>query len=165
MLPTAISPALVEQAEQLLAAGVDVPVVAARLNVTPYVVGVIANEPERRPGPPPPPRSVTRRVPGACRSIDAGTARMICRMLAAKRLNYVEIAREAAVSETTVSAVARGVRHLGMGIRPRLDDDEEYVPEGTRCPRCGSLVVVIPCRACLTREFSSSPSGCELRTS
>jgi len=91
---------------------------------------------------------------------------MICRMLAAKRLNYVEIARETAVSESTVSAVARGARHLGMGIRPHLDDDEEeYVPEGTRCPRCGSLVVVIPCRACLAREFGSSASGCELCTS
>jgi hypothetical protein len=83
---------------------------------------------------------------------------MIRRMLDAGRLNYAEIAREAGVSESSVSVVARGVRHLGTGIPPHLDGAERYVPEGARCPHCGSLVVVLPCRACLAENFSSSPS-------
>jgi hypothetical protein len=152
-----ITPELVHRAEQMLWVDIEAPIVASQLGVSEYVVGVIAGD-DRRPGPPPAPRPVSRRVTRACRSVDAGTIRLIRRMLDARSLNYVEIAREAGVSESTVSAVARGVRHLGTGLRPRLDAHEQYLPEGTRCTRCGLSVVVLPCRACAAEDYSASPS-------
>jgi hypothetical protein len=142
---------LVHRAEQMLTVGIAVPTIAAQLGTSRYVVGVIAGD-LRRPGPPPPERKVTRRIPGACRSIDVGTMRLVRRMLDARYLNLSEIAREAGVSDSTVSDVALGKRDLGQGLRPRLREGEQYVREGARCPHCGAMVVVLPCRACVARR-------------
>jgi hypothetical protein len=149
---------LVHRAEQMLTVGIGTSTIASRLGLTRYVVGVIVAD-HRRPGPPPPPPPpASRRVPCACRSVDPGTIRLVRRMLDIHYLNHSEIAREAGVSESTVSAVARGARHLGMGLRPRLDAGERYVPEGARCPQCGASIVVLPCRACAVENYSASAS-------
>ena len=166
MVRTDITPALVEQAEQLLAAGVTVPVVAARLNITPYVVGVIANEPDRRPGPPPPPRTATRRVPNMQPGLDASTIRMIQRMLAVRILSHVEIAREAGVSPNTVTDVASGKRQAVTLSRPQRDEEEQFLREPIRCEQCRALISVVPCRACraTSEKDGSSVGGAALPT-
>jgi hypothetical protein len=129
--------------------------IAARLGIRKYVVRVIARD-KHRPVCAPPTEPKSRRIPNACRSIDASPIRMVHRMLAVGILPPGEIAREARVSESTVGAIARGERHAGEGFPPRLMEGERYVREGTRCSTCGANIIVIPCRACSLRKNSAS---------
>lgn len=141
-----ITAAVVEDAERLIALGFPPADIAERLEISEYVVRVIAGDSQRTGRPAP--RESKRRHPNARRSIDVATVRLIRRMLAAGSTAHREIARHAGVSDSTVSAIAGGLRHLGDGMPPLLEAGERFCPEGVRCSTCGATLVVVPCRAC-----------------
>ena len=147
-----ITAAAVTEVEQMLGQGVDHATIAARLGITEYVVGVIANDSNRDKGPPHPPRSVNHRVRNARSGIDATTIRMIQRMLEVGILGYAEIAREAGVSTNTVGDVARGKRQAVTLLRPVLAKGEQFLAQPIRCGVCLASISVVPCRACNTRH-------------
>ncbi len=167
---------MVDAVERLLAQRVPVPAIAARVGVTPYVVGVIREDRRRNPvdrqrvGPRA--RRTGRRVPNRQSSIDAATIRLIARMLAPGHLSHAEIAREVGVSTSTVDAVATGRRQAITLRRPVLDEGETFLPRPIRCSVCRALISVIPCRACraererqlrLERATPSSPAAAGAR--
>ena len=78
---TEITAAVITEVDRLLGQGIDHATIAARLGVTEYVVGVIANDANRPEDPPRPPKRVSHRVRNAQSGVDATTIRMIERML------------------------------------------------------------------------------------
>ena len=153
---TEITAACVARIERLLLFGFKPAAIARRLEISRYVVRVIAGD-KHRPACAPPDRPKNRRVPNSCRWVDPATIRMVRRMLVVGILPPGEIAREARVSETTVTAIAHGQPSVGERHPPPLEDGERYLREGKRCPHCGAMVAVIPCRACaLKKDFAST---------
>jgi len=148
-----ITAAVVEEADRLLAEGLDHATISARLGITQYVVGVMAGD-TLRVGRPQPRQQFTRRVNNAGRGTDAATIRMIQRMLEVNILNFGEIAREAGVSRSVVEKVARGEREAVGTERPFVFEDlgERFLPRPVRCPGCGAMVSIVPCRACRARQ-------------
>lgn len=150
---TEISSTVIIEIERRLAEGRTNADIAAELEITPYVVEVVANDVERSSLPPRPSRAACWRTPQSCRLIDPGTIRSIRRMLAVGWLTSTEIARETGVSNHLVATVAHGTRCIQ---RLRVGPGERYAPEGERCPTCGALLAIVPCRACAIREKSTS---------
>ena len=146
-----ITPTMVTEAERLLGQGIEQATISARLGITEYVVGVIANDPNRLEGPPRPPKRVSHRVRNARSGVDATTIRMIQRMLEVGILNYAGIAREAGVSTNTVGDVARGKRQAVTLVRPVLAEGEQFLVQPIRCDGCSASISVVPCRACNAR--------------
>jgi DNA-binding CsgD family transcriptional regulator len=148
MQRTEITAAVVDEAEKLLADGMDRAAVASRLGISEYVLGVLAHAHRRGNGRAPAPRRSGRRVPNSQHGIDATTIRMIQRMLAAGILGQVKIARAAGVSPNTVGDVAAGRRKAIRLAKPVLDEGETFLPEPIRCSVCRATISVVPCRAC-----------------
>jgi hypothetical protein len=150
-----ITPAVVKGIDRLLAQGLDRATIAARLGITPYVVGVVAHD-----------RHGRGRSPGRRRSdypsdqtnqcLDSATIRMIQRLLDAHWLDFGEIAREVGVCQPIVEDVAAGKRPAITTERPFTFDDlaERFVEETIRCSVCGATLNIVPCRACRTRRES-----------
>ena len=147
-----ITQAMVTEAERLLGQGIEQAIIAAWLGMSEYVVGVIANDPNRPQGVPRPPTRVNHRIRNARSGIDATTIRMIQRMLDVGILGYAEIAREAGVSTNTVGDVARGKRQAVTLSRPVLAKGEQFLAQPIRCGVCRALISVVPCRACNARR-------------
>jgi hypothetical protein len=150
---TEITAAVVAEIESLLAEGSRRNSIAARLGISRYVVEVIAGDRhrnERRLAPAQ--LVVSRRVPNSQKGIDAVTVRMVQRMLTVGILSHVEIAREAGVSDNTVSDVATGKRLARSTWAPYVQEDERFLAEPVRCSVCRASISVVPCRACRTRR-------------
>ena len=144
---TEINARVVTEFGRLLAEG-NLPVaIAARLGITPYVAGLLAQT-AGLPMPKIKDRKTTRRVRNAQRGVDAATIRSIQRMLAAGLLNHSEIARETGVSSNFVDSVARGERPPRALWQPTLDAGESFLHDMIRCRGCGGQISVVPCRAC-----------------
>jgi hypothetical protein len=136
--------------------GIDAATTAAQLGISEYVAAVIANDDERRDGPAPPERKVSRRIANYNSGINATTIRRIQRMLEVGILPHVEIAREAGVSPNTVTDVAAGRRDaITMG-RPKLAEGEQFLPRPIRCRHCRALISITPCRACSAQREKNS---------
>jgi len=147
-----ITAAVVEEADRLLAEGVDHAVIAARLKITEYVVQVIAGD-KLRVGRRQPPQRHPSSAANPQRGVDAATIRMIQRMLAVRILNHREIARETGVSEHLVGRVAAGQRLTLSTERPAVfkDLEERFLPQPIRCSGCHAMISIVPCRACRAR--------------
>jgi len=148
-----ITAAVIEEADRLLAEGVDHTVIATQLGLTEYVVEVIAGDTIGR-GRKQPPQKHTRRVTNAQKGIDAATIRMIQRMLAVKWMGFDQIARQAEVSRSVVKQVAAGKRLAISTGRPIVFKDlgEQFLPRPIRCPGCHAMISIVPCRACRARR-------------
>ena len=144
-----ITAAVVEQTDRLLAEGIDHAVIAARLGITEYVVGVIDGDKLGK-GRSQPQRPSKRRQSRTNRGVDAATIRMIQRMLQVGILNHGEIAREAHVSSHIVEQVASGRRAAVSTDRPVVLKDlgERFLPKPIRCSGCRAKISIVPCRAC-----------------
>jgi len=155
-----ITAAVVEEADRLLAEGVDYATISARLGITEYVVRVIADDKHRR-GRRQPRAYFKRRIHNRQNAVDAATVRMIQRMLAVGWLSHVRIAREAGVSANFVTQVAKGKRLPVATTRPALDEGERFLPEPIRCSGCRRRIAVVPCRICkaLRRKHSEKISS------
>lgn len=156
-----VTAAVVRDAEQLLAQGIGAAEVAARLELSEYVVGPIAQNAGcgRTPMKP---RKTQRRVLNVQPGIDAATIRSVQRMLAVGILRHGEIAREAGVSANLVADVAAGRRRAVTLSRPLLDDGERFLPSPIRCSGCGASISVLPCRTCralAVAEFARPRDG------
>jgi len=151
-----ITAAVIEEADRLLAEGIDHAVIATQLGLTEYVVDVIAGDTIGR-GRKQPPQKHIRRVTNAQRGIDATTIRMIQRMLAVSWLSSGEIAREARVSRSVVERVAAGKRPAVNTGRPIVFKDlgERFLHKPIRCPGCHGMISIVPCRACRARKGES----------
>jgi len=149
-----ITAAVVEEIERFLSQQVAPEVIAKRLNVTAYVVEVIAGDESGRGQQPPPGRHDLRGVNSA-QGIDAVTLRRIERMLAVGWLEHEEIGREAGVSANTVSNVALGRRPKGTTQRRRSPKGQLLLRDPIRCDGCGASVFSVPCRACYTRLITA----------
>ena len=149
---TELTAAAVTETERLLRRGIDQATIAARLGLSEYVVGVIANDPDRPKKKPRPSKSVHHRVRNVQRDIDATTIRMVQRMLEVGILDYAGIAHEAGVSINTVGDVARGERPAVTLVRPVLDKGERFLARPIRCRVCRASISVAPCRACRARR-------------
>ena len=155
MYRTEITAKLVAEVERMLSEGVDHATIARRLDVTPYVVQLLADNRDLPPcgkqsrrGP--------RRVPNMQRGIDAVTIRTVRRMLEVGILRQVEIAREAGISPNMVGDVAAGRRLPVSTWRPYLQAGERFLPEPIRCSICRGLISVVPCRACRARREAAA---------
>jgi hypothetical protein len=156
-----ITAALVEEADRLLAQGMDHAVIVARLKITEYVVQVIGGD-KLRVGRRQPPQHHPSAAVNPSRGVDAATIRMIRRMLAVGILNHREIAREAGVSDHLVGRVAAGQRLTLSTERLAVFKDlgEQFLPEPIRCSGCHALISIFPCRACRARRiFPKNSSG------
>jgi hypothetical protein len=151
MLRTEITAELVQKADRMLRVGMDVPAIATALGITPYVAKIIARYQKRKMRGRMPPRA-GERVVNWQKGLPATTIRRIQRMLDVNILPYRTIAREAGVSCNMVGLVARGIRLPISARRPYLTRGEHFVPEGVRCGICGATILVLPCRACCTRD-------------
>ena len=149
-----ITAAVVQEADRLLAEGVDHATISARLGITEYVVRVMAGD-TLRIGRPQPRQTSTRQAVNPRRSVGATTIRMVQRMLQASVLNRGQIAREAGVSRAIVEQVAKGQRKAIDTSRPVLCDGETFLPESVRC-RCGAMISITPCRACRARRMAKA---------
>jgi len=145
-----ITAAVAEEADRLLAQGEDHATIAARLRITEYVVGLMAenreNDDQR------PPARSTQRFPHRKNFVDAVTVRRIQRMLDVGWLNHTQIAREAGVSLNFVTKVVQGERLPISTEGPVLDEGERFLPAPIRCSVCRGLISIVPCRACRTRR-------------
>ena len=150
MVRAPITAALVEEIDRLLVKNVAPEVIAKRLNVTPYVVGVIAGDESGRGCQPPPGRSDCR-VAKSAQGIDAMTIRRIERMLAVGWLEQEQVAREAGVSPNTVSEVALGRRPVSTARYRQSPKGQLVLRDPIRCDYCGALVYIVPCQVCYTR--------------
>jgi hypothetical protein len=151
MYRTEITAELVAEAERMMAERAQCATIASRLDVTPYVVRLIAgNRHLKSRGQVP--QHGPRRLPNTPRGIDAVTIRMVQRMLAVGILPHVAIAREAGVSPTTVNDVARGKRLPISMSNPYLQQGEQFLPIPVRCDVCCAKISVLPCRACQARK-------------
>ena len=155
-----ITAAIVEEADRLLAQGVEHAVISARLGITEYVVAVMAGD-ELRVGRHCPEQCHSRRVLNPARAIDAATIRMIQRMLEVGILSPGQIAREAGVSGHVVNLVAKGQRQAVSTERPYVfkDLDERFLPKSIRCSGCHGMIAIVPCRVCRARREKNSSSG------
>jgi DNA-binding CsgD family transcriptional regulator len=150
-----ITAELVAEAQRMLADGVDHATIAQRLDITPYVVGLLAcNRHLKACGKTP--RCVSRPVPNMQRGIDAVTIRMVQRMLAAGVLRQGEIAREVGISSNMVAEVAHGKRLPVSTWRPYLQEGERFLPAPIRCSVCRANISVVPCRACQARREAAA---------
>ena len=145
-----INAAVVQEAERLFRQGLKPATVAAQLEITPYVAGLLANHVDLAPCTSRPSRT-DRRAASVPAGIDAGMIRSIQRMLAVGRLRQKEIARETGISTDLVSEVACGKRPATTLRRRKVSEGELFLTEPIRCGGCGALVSVVPCRACRTR--------------
>lgn len=152
---TEVTAAVVKKAESMLDAGARHTVIAGRLGLTSYVVGLLARNRHLPPGGPSS-RSLARRIRNTQRGIDATTIHMIRRMLDAGILPQVEIARLAGVSANTVGDVASGKRLPLSTWEPYLQAGERFLKEPIRCSVCRGLVTVVPCRVCRTRRETAA---------
>ena len=150
-----ITATVIKGVDRLLAKGIDYPTIAARLGITPYVVGVVANDGLGR-GHSPRPNRCSYRSDQLNQYVDSATIRMIQRLLAAHWLDFGEIAREAGVSQAVVEDVAAGRRPAITSERPFVfkDLEERFVEESIRCSVCGAMLSIVPCRACRRRRES-----------
>lgn len=161
-----ITAAIVQEADRLLAEGVDYATISARLGITEYVVGVMAGD-QLREGRPQPRDVFDGRRPNRQNAVDAATVRMIQRMLAVGILKHHEIAREAGVSPAFVGSVALGRRAAVDTSRPPLNDGEQFLKAPIRCSGCHGMISIVPCRLCKARrqrEFDCSDLGSGLGT-
>ena len=147
---TTVTASVVGEIDRLLAEGLTPATISTRLNVSAYVVGVIAGDKIGRECQPPSGLSDCR---AANRSddVDAVTIRRIQRMLAVGWLNREQIAHEAGVVANTVSKVALGKRPLRTLRHMEVGDTQAVLREPIRCAGCGALLTVAPCQACYTR--------------
>ena len=145
-----ITASLVEEIDRLLADGLAPAVISERLNVTPYVIGVLIGDEEGRGRKPPPDRYQTSE-PKRSQTIDAMTLWRIERMLKVGWLEHEQVAREAGVACKIVSEVAMGKRPLAIMRHRRMPQGQMLLCEPIRCSRCGASVYIVPCRACYTR--------------
>jgi len=145
-----ITAAVAEEADRLLAQGEDHTVIAARLRITEYVVGLMAENRENDDQRPPAPSA--QRFPHRKNFVDAVTVRRIQRMLDVGWLNHTQIAREASVSSNFVTKVAQGERLPISTEHPVLDKGERFLPAPIRCSVCRGMISIVPCRACQTRR-------------
>ena len=155
-----ITAAVVEEADRLLAEGVDHATIAARLRITEYVVGVLADNRQRNRRRQP--RDLfARHVRHRQNAVDASVVRMVQRMLLVGILNHRQIALEAGVSPNFVTQIASGRRAAVSTLQPILSKGERFVPEPIRCGGCGRRIVVTPCRICraLRRKHSEKISS------
>jgi hypothetical protein len=150
-----ITPAIVAEIEELLAAGFTSAEIAAYFEISRYVVEVVAHDDENRDHPAPPRRRAGFKEPKE--QIDHATVRMIERLLGVGLLSYPEIAREVGVSKNTICAIATGRRAAIALARPRLNVGETFMPQPIRCSACGGRLTVVPCRACQARSGSWVP--------
>ena len=150
---TEITAAVVARFDQLFNRGTALETIVRRLGITPYVARLLAQSPNQK-QPNIKMRKTARRVRNIQRGVDAATIRRIRRMLIVGHLNHHEIAREAGVSANLVAHVASGKRAPVSCCQPVLDEGEAYVSHAQRCPGCGGLLVVIPCRACRVEVVS-----------
>jgi len=148
-----ITAAVIEEADRLLAEGVDHAVVAARVGITEYVVRVMAED-QGRVGRMPPADTLGRRILNRQNCVDAATVRMIQRMLDVGWLTRCQIAREVGVSSNFVTAVARGKRLPISSERPPLDKGERFLKVPIRCEGCHAKITIVPCRACKARRVA-----------
>jgi len=145
-----ITAAVVEEAQRLLAEGMDPSTIATRLGITEYVADLLARNVSEKPDRIPPPRTA-RRVPNSQRAVGATAIRGVQRMLEAGLLSKGEIARAAGVSDSTVYDVAAGKRPA-VNRRTMVHGKEEQVLlVPIRCRGCRALISVIPCRVCRLR--------------
>jgi hypothetical protein len=145
-----ITPAIVAEIEELLAAGFISVEIATYFEISRYVVEVIARDDGNRNHSAPPRRRAGFREPKE--QIDFATVRMIERLLSAGLLSHPEIAREIGVSKNTICAIATGRRAAIAFARPHLNTDERFLPRPIHCSVCGGRLCVVPCRACRTRR-------------
>jgi len=146
-----ITAAVAEETDRLLAQGEDHVTIAARLKITEYVVGLMAENRENDDERSPPARSA-RRFPPWQKSVDAVTVRRMRRMIDIGWLNHTQIAREAGVSLNFVTKVAQGERPPISTERPVLDKGERFLPAPIRCSVCRARISIVPCRACRTQR-------------
>lgn len=146
---TEITATLVEEIERLLTQETAHAVIADRLKVSEYLVGVIAGDKIGR-GRRPPPEVVGQRLFNHLRGIDAATIRMIQRMLQVNMLPQRQIALETGVSTRMVEMVAAGERLPVSTEHPFVFKDlgERFLATPIRCTHCGAMISIAPCRAC-----------------
>ena len=146
---TVIRAAVIAEVNRLLAEGVDHATIAARLDVTEYVVGVVDGDVIGK-GRPQPPDLSHGRMRNNVRGVEATTIRMIQRMLQVNLLSRRQIAREAGVSLSTVEDVTAGRRMPVSTERPIVFKDlgERFLERPIRCSDCGAMISIVPCRAC-----------------
>jgi len=108
-----ITAAVVEEAQRLLAEGMDPSTIATRLGITEYVADLLARNVSEKPDRIPPPRTA-RRVPNSQRAVGATAIRGVQRMLEAGLLSKGEIARAAKLGVPRLVGCAdlRGVFHV-----------------------------------------------------
>jgi hypothetical protein len=157
-----ITAAVVEEADRLLAEGVEHATISARIGITQYVVRVMADD-KLRIGRKQPRQKSTRRGKRMHQGVDAATIRRIQRMLEVGILSHYQIAREAGVSDHLVGRVAAGRRAAVSTERPAVFKDlgERFLPTPIRCQGCRAMISIVPCRACRAQRPSSrkNPSG------
>lgn len=146
---TQVTVGVVEEIDWMLAQGTAHAVIADRLKVSEYLVGVIAGDKLGR-GRRPPPSSSGQRTFNRSRGIDAATIRMIQRMLQVNMLSQRQIARETDVSTRVVEMVAAGKRLPVSTEHPFVFKDlgERFLEKPIRCTHCGAMISIAPCRAC-----------------
>jgi len=144
----AITAAVVEQIDHLLAQGTDHAVIATGLGVTQYVVDVIAGDKIGKGRKPHQRKASVGAKPH--QGVDAATVRRVERMLEVGWLNHRQIAREAGVHPRTLAKIAAGCRVAASTERPIVFSDlgERFLPEPVRCGGCGGMIEIVPCRAC-----------------
>ncbi len=148
---TEITIGVVEDIDRLLAKATPQAVIAERLKVSEYLVGVIAGDKLGR-GRRPRPISVGQAPFNRLRGVDSATIRMIQRMLEVNILVQRQIAIETGVSLRIVEMVAAGVRPPRSTEKPFVfkDLDEQFLEVPIRCNECGAMISIVPCRACRT---------------
>jgi len=153
-----ITAATVMEVDRLLAQGVDHAAISARLGITAYVIGVVANDKLGR-GRIPRPDRCSDHSQNSQRGVDAATIRMIERMLQVGMLRNRHIAREAGVSENIVEQVAAGTRLAVSTERPFVFEDlgERLLAKPRRCWGCGAPLAIVPCRTCRARRERLAP--------
>jgi hypothetical protein len=145
-----ITPAIVVEAERLLAEGAMTGAIAERLEISDYAVKAIANDDGCRDHPAPPASKKTRHSE-LFRAIDASTIRRVQQMLAVGQLNYGHIARELGICSKTVSQVAAGEREAVSKAKPALAMGEKRRRKPIVCRKCRTRIQITPCRACHAR--------------
>ncbi len=161
------------------AAGMTVELLAERHGLTAYVIERIVahNAPGATPPPRPPRRRYTPRA-ASTRALDPADQARIARMLKAGA-TIMEICEETGLRKQIVrplavhalfdagrraSTVARRLgitvrvarrlraKRLFFGPKEALRPGERYVTRPTRCAVCDAPLLILPCRACCTRE-------------
>lgn len=149
MKHTDITASVVDEIDRLLAEQTAHAAIAERLNVSEYLVGVIAGDKIGR-GRRSPPDAAGRRSFNSLRGIDAATIRSIQRMLQVSMRSQRQIALETGVSTRIVEMVAAGERLPISTERPFVLKDlgERFLEKPIRCAECGAMLSIVPCRAC-----------------